>query len=122
MFNTKLKDMTKQECLAIEGLTKQQAATIKRWFWAAEKNNTECKLTSVETEEEVLNLVNGSFRTSETKETAKQTTNLETLSIEEVEELLTRIHGIIEKKKAEKLAEVEAKIKELEALKHELSK
>ena len=38
------------------------------------------------------------------------------------EELLTKIPAIIEKKKAEKLAEVEAKIKELEALKHELSK
>lgn len=114
--------MTKQECLAIEGLTKQQAATIKRWFWAADKNNTECKLSPCTTEEEVLKLVNNSFRTTETKEANQTTTNLETLSIEELEELLTKIPAIIEKKKAEKLAEVEAKIKELEALKHELSK
>lgn len=114
--------MTKQECLAIDGLNKQQAATIKRWFWAAEKNGTECKLIPCETSEQVLNLVNSSFRTAEVKESAKTNTNLEALSIEELEELLTKIPALIEQKKADKLAEVDAQIKALEELKKELSK
>lgn len=113
--------MTKEQCLSINGLDKKQAQTIKRYFWEAERKGKECKLTPCKTEAEVLEIVNASFKGA--KETPmKQTINLAAMSVEELENLLTQIPEIIANKKAEKLAEVEAKIKELEELKAELSK
>ena len=114
--------MTKEQCLAIQGLSKKQAATIKRYFWEAEKKNKECKLTPCETEEEVLSIVNSSFKNTPKEGVEIKRINLNGLSIEELEFLMREIPEIIAKKKADRVAELEAKIQELEALKNELTK
>lgn len=105
--------MTKQECLAIEGLSKQQAATIKRWFWAAEKNKSECKLSACTTAEEVLEMVNASFRSNYTQ--AVSGVKVEYMTIEELEKLMERIPELIQKKKEMRRQEIENQIKELQA-------
>ena len=104
--------MTKEECLAIQGLNDKQIRTIKRHFWAANREGKPCKYESCNTPEEVISMVNKSFRVSHIEDTT--TTNLENLSIEELQELLTKIPTLIEKKKAEKKAELAEQIKALQ--------
>lgn len=115
--------MTKEECKNIAGLTTQERNVINRLWWHAAKNGTECKLEKCTTPEEVLNVVRATFRKPHTEAAPeKQVINLNALSIEELEDLMTKIPAIIEKKKAEKLAEIDAEIEKLKALKKELNK
>lgn len=113
--------MTQNEVLAINGLNKKQLATIKRWYWEASKKNVACKLDACATAEEVVAMVNASFKKSEAVEPPK-TFSLASLSISELEALLAEIPNVIAAKKAEKLAEIDEQIKALQAQKKELSK
>jgi len=112
--------MTKEECLAIEGLTNKQRTVVTRLFWAANKNNKECRLEKATNAEEVLAIINATFRKAPETTVVKQSVNLNSLSIEELEELLNKIPAIIEQKKAEKLAEIDAEIAKLKELKEAL--
>lgn len=114
--------MTKEQCLSIKGLNKKQIATIKRWAWESEKSGKEFKLESCKTEAEVVAMVNASFKASTPEEKQVKPLNLEDFSLEELEELMIKIPELIATKKAEKLAQIEEQIKELQAQKKELSK
>lgn len=112
--------MTKEQCLKIQGLNKKQIATIKRWAWEAEKKQIEFKLAGCKTDAEVLEMLNKSVKPNEKEQTPN--INLTAFSIEQLENLLNEIPQVIAEKRAEKLSEIEAKIKELEELRAELTK
>lgn len=112
--------MTKEQCLAIENLSKKEAATIKRYFWEAEKKGKECKLEACKTPEEVIAKVNASFKKSETVK--PKTFSLADFSIEELEEMMNQIPQIIEQKKSEKANEILEQIKVLQDQIKELKK
>lgn len=116
--------MTKENCLSINGLNAKQVAVIKRWFWSAQKNNKPCKLEACETPEQVIELVNASFKrtTDETAAPAPRAFSLEALTIEELSDLLEQIPGIIEDKKRAQIADIDAQIAQLKELKKELTK
>lgn len=116
--------MTKEEIFAqLPNLDSKQRNVVNRLFWAAEKKGANNKLASANTPEEVLTIVNSTFRKPHAETVvAKPSFNLSALSIEELENLLTEIPALIEQKKQEKLAEIDKQIEELKALKEELNK
>lgn len=112
--------MTRTECLEITGLNKKQVATIKRYFWEAEKKGKECKLEACKTAEEVVAMVNASFKKSE--KVKPKALSLADFSIEELEEMMIQIPQIIEQKKSEKANEILDQIKDLQEQIKELKK
>ncbi|MBD5229574.1 MAG: hypothetical protein HDS69_06010 [Bacteroidales bacterium] len=115
--------MKKEECLAINGINKKQAATIKRWFWAADKKGIQCRLETCETPEQVLSLVNASFKDVESVTTpVTPATKLEDMTIAELQELLDKIPALIEEKKQAQIADIDAQIAQLKEMKKELTK
>lgn len=117
--------MTKEQTIAIENLSSKQLASIKRYWWRAEKAGKPCVFENMQTAEEVVAYVNSKLRNSSDDAqtvTTKPTINLEALTIEELSDLLEQIPGIIESKKLAQIADIDAQIAQLKELKKELTK